>query len=231
MALWFLRRLFRGGTSYFQKTLSTRNKSNETMRGVMPNLVSGFSMIELLVVIGIFTLISMVTLGNYSSFNQKIAVSNLAHQIALEIRQAQVYGLSAKQSDISSGVFPGYGVYFSATTPTSFILYADVDGDKKYNHAGEDCSSPANIECLENVLISNGDNIRDICGTTGATTQCNLDFANTVFTRPDPEADITGTLGSTDTVYDNLKISVESPKKDFSKTVVVWSTGQVSIQD
>ncbi len=191
-------------------------------------------MIELVVVIGIFTLISAIILGNYPSFNQKMAVTNLAHQIALEIRQAQVYGLSAKESAISSAIFPGYGIYFSRDIPTSFVLYTDINGDKKYNHTGtgRDCSS--NSECLESVSIANGDNIRDICGTTGVTTRCasafQLDFANVVFTRPDPEANITGTLGSVSTTYDNLKISLEPPKKDFFKTVVVWSTGQVSIQ-
>ncbi|OGZ04188.1 MAG: hypothetical protein A2648_01215 [Candidatus Lloydbacteria bacterium RIFCSPHIGHO2_01_FULL_41_20] len=194
----------------------------------------GFSMIELVVVIGIFSFISAIILGNYNGFNQKMSVSNLAHQIALEIRQAQVYGLSAKESVIGSGVFPGYGIYFSRDIPTSFVLYTDANGDKKYNHTGDGTNCSANSECLESVSVSNGDVIKDICATVSGVTKCasvsQIDFVNVVFTRPDPEATITGTLSGSDVIYDNLQISVETPKKDFFKTVWVWSTGQVSIQ-
>ena len=145
-----------------------------------------------------------------------------------------MYGLSAKESTIGSAVFPGYGVYFSRDIPTSFVLYKDTDGNKKYNHVGDGTNCSANSECLESVSIPNGDTIKDICATLGAVTNCasvsQIDFVNVVFTRPDPEANITGTLGAADTVYDNLQISVKTPK-DFFKTVTVWSTGQVSVQN
>ncbi len=193
----------------------------------------GFSLIELIVVVGIFTLISAVILANYPSFSRKISIQNLAHQIAIEVRQAQVFGLSVKETGVGTAVFPGYGVYFSAGDNQSFILYNDSNNNKKYDNPETNCS--LNAECLEKVSIASGDTIRDICATTsGGVEKCasrrQLEYLNIVFVRPDPDANIIGTWGSDDTIYQSAAISVEPPKKDFYKTVVVQITGQISVQ-
>ena len=201
-----------------------------------PQTVSrGYTLVELVVVVGIFMIVSSVILANYPSFSRKVSVQNLAHQIALEIRQAQVYGLSVKETTAGSAIFPGYGVYFTPADNSSFVLYSDGNNNKKYDYAGEDCSSPSNIECLEKVRIASGDNIRDICVTTASgaekcATGGELDYLNIAFVRPDPDANITGTYGVADTIYQSAKILVEPPKKDFYKSVIVWSTGQISVQ-
>ena len=134
-----------------------------------------------------------------------------------------------------------YGIYFSAADPYSFILFADFDGvdgvpDKKYNHASEPLCN--NSECIEKIIIPGGDGIKDVCGIVSETPEkikkCSrnseLDYANIVFVRPDPDANIIGTLINTDTVYQSIEISVEPPKKDFCKTIKVWLTGQISIE-
>ena len=202
----------------------------------------GFSIIELMVVVGIFTLISGVLLGNYPLFSHKISVQNLAHQIALEIRQAQVFGLSVKEArpgclEGTINCFPAYGVYFSALDRGSFILFNDSNNNKKYDFAAQDCSSPSNTECIEKISIASGDNIRDICGTDSSGQQkCasllgQLDYLNIVFVRPDPDANIIGTAPGGDTLYSSAEISVEPPKKDFCRIIKVWSTGQISVPE
>ena len=202
-----------------------------------PHPLFGFSLIELVIVIGIFTLISAVILANYPSFSHKISIQNLAHQIALEVRQAQVYGLSVKETSLGTAVFPGYGVYFNQADNQSFILYADSNNNKKYDNPGTNCS--LNVECLEKISIASGDNIKDICVydasnnkkcAVEATPAGQIDSLNIVFIRPDPDANIIGASGGTDSTYQRAAISVEPPKKDFYKTVVVESTGQISVQ-
>lgn len=60
----------------------------------------GFSLVEFIVVILIFSVMSSVSLFNYSGYSENIKSTNLAQDIALTIRQAQVYGASAAGQNI-----------------------------------------------------------------------------------------------------------------------------------
>lgn len=207
------------------------------MKIARPFFSAGFSLIELIVVVGVFGLISAVVLANYPGFNHKVSVQNLAHLMALEIRQAQVFGLSVKETTAGSGSFPGYGAYFTSADLFSFILYTDLDNNRKYNGTLDCSSSP---ECLEKAAIASGDSIRKICAvrsngqrdcTNPSVGEGPLDYLNISFIRPDPDANILGTYGGgPDVSYQKAEISVEPPKKDFYKTIVVWTTGQISIE-
>ena len=59
--------------------------------------IRGFTLIELMVTLAIFTIMTSVIMANYPGFNNKIALEVLAQDIALSIRQAQVYGISVRQ--------------------------------------------------------------------------------------------------------------------------------------
>ncbi|MEK7662094.1 MAG: type II secretion system protein [Patescibacteria group bacterium] len=192
---------------------------------------SGFSLVEMLVVIGIFVILSSVLFASYPLFGQKMLLQNLAYQVALEIRQAQVYGISIKSSG-GATPFPAYGVYFSSADRSSFVLYADSDGNRKYTSPETNCS--LNAECVEKVLISNGNTIKDICavnlsGQTKCANTLDIDSLNVNFVRPDPDSVIIGVLGGVNTTYQNATISVEPPSKSFFKSVKVWPTGQISV--
>jgi len=205
--------------------VSIKNKNTSGKRQ------KGFSLVEMLVVTGIFVILSSILFASYPLFGQKILLQNLAYQVALEIRQAQVYGISIKGAGGSQ--FPGYGVYFPSADRYSFILYADSNGDKKYTNPQTECS--LNAECVEKVLIANGNSIKDICavnlsGQTKCANVLEIDSLNVNFIRPDPDAVIVGTLGAVDTTYQNATISVEPPKKNFFKSVRVWPTGQISVE-
>ncbi len=94
----------------------------------------GFSMVELMISIGIFMLITGILLANFPSFSSKISLENLAYEIALSIREAQIYGLSVKQFG-TGGFDYGYGIHFDNTDYNSFILFADINANQKYDSA------------------------------------------------------------------------------------------------
>ena len=52
---------------------------------------SGITIIELLVVISIFIIISGITIFNYSKFKSTATLQNLADDIALSVRRVQGY--------------------------------------------------------------------------------------------------------------------------------------------
>ena len=78
-------------------------------------------------------------MANYPGFNNKIALEVLAQDIALSIRQAQVYGISVRAANIATEQAPPYGVHFvGAQTDNrsiigdgarSFFFFADYNGD------------------------------------------------------------------------------------------------------
>ena len=198
-------------------------------------------MIELVVTVSIFVMITSILLANYPKFSSRIVLENVAHQVALTVREAQAYGLSVRGFDNSgTTVFPGYGVYFPTPGPgsKSFILFADADDDQKYDLSV--CKSTGS-ECVEESTIRSTEHIYLLCGglkTYGGTIQspgpgadCSLSSLHVGFRRPDPDANIVGyseTAGS-DVAFSDAEVVIISPHGDV-KMVVLWTTGQISVE-
>ncbi len=198
-------------------------------------------MIELMVTVSIFVVVSSIVLANYPKFSSNITLDNLAHAVAISIRESQVFGLSVKEFGAGAGVFPGYGVSFDQNYDKSFILFADSNGDKEYSRVGGDVCVG---DCLEKFSITDSNRIYTLCGDlkkdgvvvntiedlNTPNNNCGLSNLDIAFTRPDPDATLTGTSviwGKRN--YSDAEVVVVSPKGSF-KIVTVWSTGQISVE-
>jgi prepilin-type N-terminal cleavage/methylation domain-containing protein len=179
----------------------------------------GLTLIELLVVISIFALISLVILANHSRFNSSVLLGSLGYDIALSMREAQVYGLSVKQ--YANNFQVGYGVRFSGTS--SYTFFADTNANKVY-----DSGTDAIVQVYS---IGQGHFISRFCGVraSGAEECSNspspIDHLDIVFFRPDPDANISSNIVGP---YSRAKIVVGSPSGE-TRTVTIESTGQVSV--
>ncbi len=60
----------------------------------------GFTLIEFVVIISIFAIMAGVALVNFAGFRSNVGLNNLSHDIALTIRQAQVFGWSGKTDSL-----------------------------------------------------------------------------------------------------------------------------------
>lgn len=198
----------------------------------------GFTLIEMIVVMGIFVLLSTTLFINYSQFSVDASLSNLTHQIALIIRQAQVYGISVSQTASGLQEFRGYGVYFSTATlndQKTVILFNDWSQvNKKYDPLASPCSGLPNDECQEKISIQSGDMVEKIIanGKT-ATPGTELNDISVVFTRPNPEATFLGYRKDNPTTQfvgiSDLEIYLIS-LRGMEKKVVIWSTGQIAVE-
>lgn len=213
-------------------------------------LQAGVTLVELIVVVAIFGLVSSVLFYNYSDFSTNVSVKNLAQEIALSIRKAQTYATSVRALDTAGGVttdrYSGYGISFSAdqvpssnalvTDPSirAFILFADVPptgntyGNGLYEN-DTNCGSPASgSECIESFSINSADRITKLCTDTGCQTSGTI---NVLFRRPSPEAEICVVQGSSCRSLKSsfLKVTLLSPK-GLEKVVTVWNTGQIGVQ-
>jgi prepilin-type N-terminal cleavage/methylation domain-containing protein len=145
---------------------------------------AGFTLVELLVTLSIFVIVSGIVLFNQGKFNGSIVLTNLAYDVALGIREAQIFGVSGKvgQSDITKK--PQYGVYFVAGSDsavnTQFKLFSDLDNSYYYS---------ANDQVLENIKITRGNYVSGLSYFDGDNNKwIALDNLSIVFRRPDPEA-------------------------------------------
>ena len=201
---------------HFQQTSSTGGKNSR----------KGFTLFEMLVSIGIFTLLTSVLLVKNSQFKGNILITNLAYQIATAVREAQSYGVNVKCG--ATGSVRG------VILPTSFDLFADKDADGLYT------LNPAAEPILETFKLQQGNTISKFCWKTSLSpaidyvcSDTNLvSYLDITFKRPDPAAIIYVGIGApaVKTVATSAKIIVSSPKA-VCKGVQVDSSGQVSVLD
>lgn len=171
---------------------------------IMPKSESGFTLVEMMVTLSIVTLIMLTVLFNYSSFNDRLALSSAAQELAIAIRQAQTYGLTVRETKANTRVFDkAYGIYFDSRSAGNlykdYYLFVDLNGDNKYTEAGG-CGS-VNTECIEKVTMRNNIYVSSVAvpvqvpAVTNTQTGANCSTsAQTMFTisflRPNPDARI-----------------------------------------
>ena len=184
---------------------------------------AGFTLVELLVVTSILTIVTGLVLVNNNQFGGKILLENLAYDIALSVRQAQVYGISVRQ--FGAGNFTvAYGVHFEMSTPKAYDLFGDVNGNG-LSDVGENVPpSPYDI--------SRGYYIAKLCAPSGAdsdtcTAVSRLDI---VFKRPEPDAFIGANgISGISNPLGSARITLKSQRGDEAN-VVVEVTGQISVE-
>ncbi len=208
---------------------------------------SGFTLIELVVTVAIFALLTSVILARYPRFSSSAALGILAQDVALTIRQAQVFGLGVRGVETgSSQEFLSHGAHFDSQNTKSFVLFVDIPpspalpgttpiADKKYNPPVSDPNTCSG-ECKEKFNIQNPNFIDSICGDykLNADSCVNpLVSLDIVFTRPNPEASIIGRVQGAfaDQVFSDAAIIFKSTRDDNrTRAVVVWNTGQLTTQ-
>ncbi len=190
-------------------------------RKITPSVkaVPAFTLIEMLVVVAIFSVISLVILANHSRFDSSVLLGSLAYDIALSVREAQVYGLSVQE--YASNFQVGYGIHFAGSG--SYVFFADTNTNNQYD-AGVD-------SIVQTYALNQGHTIARFCGITSLGVQeCSdslppIDHLDVDFFRPNPDANISSNLTPQ---YSSAKITVASPSGE-TRTITIASTGQISV--
>jgi prepilin-type N-terminal cleavage/methylation domain-containing protein len=172
----------------------------------------GFTLVELMVSVAIFVIISSVILARHSQFSGTILIKNLAYDIALSIRKAQVFGLSIREY---KGKFDsGYGVHFNSDS--SYIFFSDTNGNNVYNSGVDDI--------IDTLTLGGGNKISKFC----ADTQCSITSLDIVFNRPNPDAIITKNSDNS-VEFPSAEVTIVSPQ-GIEWTIRTVNTGQISVE-
>ena len=190
----------------------------------------------MMVAVAIFVIFTGVTLANYPRFSNRISLDLLSHNIALTIRQAQVFALGVRGF---GGLFPPYGVYFDMTDPRSFALYADICPTTPNGVYGPALCTPGgeDQERVDTFKFPQGTNeIKSLC-----VNESTIDLANPTlpagcgatsldisFKSPRPDARLHFNGDALSTASD-VEIIVANSRGD-SRAIVVRRTGQISIK-
>lgn len=182
----------------------------------------GFTLIELLIVVGIMTVITAVTMANYGEFGAKILLRNMTYDLALTVREAQVFGASGRFQDVDTfGNTTPIIMYFDNTVNAPYLFYTFKDSNGNYEQDAGEFVSGYNL--------GRGFTISDITANTG--TIPSIDRLAIRFKRPESDAIIQNreTSSRNGDIYADTRITVMSPKGE-ELSVVVESAGQISVQ-
>lgn len=142
----------------------------------------GFTLLELLVSIGIFTLLATLIFVNFRFGNDVQNFEQAPKELAESLRSVQnmaLSGVTAPTNDADPrSVAPAYGIYFEYPAGTEYILFADNNGDSVYAPSDDtllqtmplktdislnSCDRPAaqacqaELECTCNIVFSTDD--------------------------------------------------------------------------
>lgn len=209
------------------------------------NIFGGVTIVELIVVIFIFTVITSITIFNYGSFNTSLSIQNLADDIALTVRRAQGYAIGVR--GYGDSFDEGYGIHFTATPGSlyagsnkSFILFADVGtiSNNIYDYNNYDtCGNLENNECIEVLSIRSADEINAIYLNDETEVRSSTGTLDILFKRPNPEPSfcyrMNGDTSSCDESSNISSIKIKISSSDnlgVYKIITISNNGQISVQ-
>lgn len=186
----------------------------------------GFTLFEMLVVIGIVAVFSSIAVFNFSEARGQMALKRAAYQLIQDLRRAEEMAMSSTQSESCLLPAKGYGIYIYLGTGgsnKSYKLYADTTTDGTV-----DCETAPATPCygyynfpdciVETINMQEKGVI--ISGVTALNQQVGINFKP-----PNPDVKIKWLQGS----ELEITLALESnPSK--TKKVIVSQTGVFQIR-
>lgn len=198
------------------KTKIRKNNKKGFTPPTFAKKVGGFSLVEIILVVFVMVVISSVVIFKYNDFSDSIELENIALDVILSVREAQIFGISSRGTTTPESFFYSYGVQFDDTEDGSFISFVDSVGNNLwYDPPGEQ---------LSKTIFREGYKINTLCISNPGEI-CNQAELNILFQRPNVNAIIkTGEffIGSAN----SARIELISPS-GVTVSVNVFESGQV----
>jgi len=174
----------------------------------------GFSLIELLVTLAISIIIVSAVLFRFDTFDSVVVLKSIAYEIALTVREAQVFAVSAA-GDTAGTFDTPYGVYIDDVNQQQYIFFEDSNANLDFDN---------NDSIIETYTMNSKYSFVDLC----VNTSCGLSNLSLVFQRPEFDPNIEASGAPANKTSATIQIGmVDDPTTTFS--VIVGLTGQVTV--
>lgn len=188
---------------------------------------TGFTLIEILVTIGIFTLVTTAVMVSYSSTDGNSILEQAQSRLTLTLKEARSmssYGEELK----NTGDFPSYGVVVNKGE--EFIqIYTDCTEDSQFLPTPADCPGPASAVFIKKYDLKGAkiENIYLDADTTDASPGSSVDTVYIEYIVASQSIRITDGAGS---IFSQGQVSLllgTGRAPDLSRSVTVQTTGLI----
>jgi len=182
-----------------------------------PDTKSGFTLVEMLVVMAIVSILSVMVLANYEWGGHQYSLRRSAGYLSQDLRRAQEMAMSVR--GINRGEVPpgGYGVHLDIGK-NQYIIFAEKNLNYAYDEGIDQVVSITQLEA--NIRINKLDIEYPRGGGFGFPAELDI-----VFTPPDPTVRASGELD-----YSAAVVNLQSSKIDNTISVRVSRGGLIEIQ-
>ena len=194
------------------------------------NTQAGFSLIELMVTISIAVIVTGAVIINYTSFNSTTLLQSQAFELALDIKEAQSFGVSVQSS--GTAFREAYGIYVDLDA-NEYQLFQDDTS------SGVDLRYDSGEEIGDTHALDSRFQISQICVkvASAGSPSCNKRQLSMAFNRPDFDTNYAYTanaspsnLANVGIILDYVEIYIQSTADaSFERVVTVYPSGQVSL--
>jgi prepilin-type N-terminal cleavage/methylation domain-containing protein len=196
----------------------------------MVKVKAGFTVMEVLIVIAIYAVITAVVFADFPLFGRTLSIERDAQQLALVLREAEQRAVSTGEA--GGGFRSPFGVFVTMAAPDKYILFADTRradtvpaGTTDYYDAGEE---------LEIISFSGRVRLRQLClkdSLAAPPDDCDTPASemSLIFERPGPSIRVFSVRGGPDLGEGDYAMDLISESDFIKKRITAWTTGAISI--
>lgn len=189
-------------------------------------LIDGFTLTELVVVIGIMSLFFALFAGGYISFRDELAMSQYAQGIASAFRKAESNSIiAAAASYTGPETFPdGYGVYANTGNPHQLTFF--LDGPNLAHKLRYEPTDPT--ELVQTIALPSEIRVMSVHEYDSLGNEITRGPLSFLFLRPDPTLKVYDydSGAQLTAAHYGIRLQVSSGS---TRTIHVWSTGQIYV--
>jgi type II secretory pathway pseudopilin PulG len=180
-------------------------------------------MVEIVVMLGILTFVSAILLTTFPSFNESGVLIRTQQELALDARKMQNTALAVANVEVTMPdgsqtlVIPAkVGMYFDLATPTTYVLFVDLNADNKY--------AAADDGRIAEVTLRRGLKFSTILNELGGA----VSIVNIIFAPPDAAITVRNASGAS--IGGLATFEIQSPNLLLKRRVTVRTTGQIAVE-
>lgn len=199
---------------------------------------SGFSLTEVMITVFIIGLVTAIVVIRYGSFNSAVLLKNQAFEIALDVREAQVFSVSTQGE--GTQFRDGYGLFFDMnTSDQQYLTFLDDGGIQHwYRRFYNDTGISGGDTITATKLLDPRFYISDLCVIVNnyANRYCysggDVDQVSIAFERPSYNAYFRAENGGS-LVPNLIGVEIEISSYDgppITRTISVYESGLIEVQ-